>query len=374
MVINPFASRARYEALRRHGDRLLRELLNPENGFGGHLTLITGPIGRGKTSILLAFAKAFAKKGFIVLARGREAFEFYRLPKWKDLVELWAPADHSIKFREYNGGERLLNLPVNRYDDIDDLLEKVKKRPGKIHVVFYSKKINESWLKERESEKLIQEQAKSCRETIFWAEFFDKAIKKLAGRRTVIAIDEAHELWPSGSSGLLWHQINFTKSRIADFRRFKLNLVMTTHVHNDIDWRVIQKLDYAVYLRGAKVLGRAVKQRFTYKLDDKHCYIEDPAEYGLIPLKKLKETRTILVTWKYEGHMLKERELKERTEKHLKAIYEVAEENDGLFQRRFVKERLGRDFNKDAYLAAVKCLKKKGNVKEVGRGVYWLST
>ena len=368
MKKNPFRSQAKLLKVQKHGEKLIQELLHPENGFGGHLTLITGPIGSGKTSLVLALAKAFSDSGFTVVFRGREAFEIYRLPNWEEKTLIFVPKNHKIKFIEHDHITRDLNISYEEYENIDDLLQKIK--PGKINLVFYAKELNKRWFKNHFLGEDPKEATKYM-ETIWWLEFFDKIIKKLASRKIVIIIDEAHELFPSSTTGLLWRLLEFAKSKIADFRKYKKNLILATHDPSDLDWRINRKFDYAIYLRGAKTLKRIVWQKYTYKLDDNAAFIEGPTEFGIIHFKKLPEKRIILAQWRKTKPKAN---WKEREEKHLEAIQEVAAENDGLFKRQLVKEKMGREFNRDAYLSVVQKLKEEGKVKVMNRGVYWLIT
>jgi len=368
MKKNPFRSQARLIRVEEHGKKLIRELLHPDNGFGGHLTLITGPIGSGKTSLILALARAFADSGFTVVFRGREAFEIYRLPKWREKTLIFVPKNHKIRFIEHDHTTKELNIPYEEYENIGDLLQKIK--PGKINLVFHAKEINEKWFKPHFLGEDVKE-AKKYIETIWWLEFFDKLIKKLASRKVVVIIDEAHELFPSSTTGLLWRLLEFAKSKIADFRKYKKNLILATHDPSDLDWRINRKFDYAIYLRGAKTLKRLVWQRYTYKLDDDGAFIEGPSEFGIIHFKKLPEKRIIIAQWKRTKTRAN---WEEREEKHLKAIKEVAIENNGLFKRELVREKLGSEFHKLVYDQTIRELVNNGKARSVGRGVYWLNT
>ncbi|RLF86702.1 hypothetical protein DRN41_01885, partial [Thermococci archaeon] len=239
-----------------------------------------------------------------------------------------------------------------------------------INLIFYAKELNEQWFKVHFLGEDVKEATKYI-ETIWWLEFFDKLIKKLASRKIVIMIDEAHELFPGSNSGLLWRLLEFAKSKIADFRKYKKNLILATHDPSDLDWRINRKFDYAIYLRGAKTLKRIVWQRYTYKLDDDAAFIEGPSEFGIIHFKKLPEKRIILAQWR---RTKPKADWNEREEKHLKAIQEVAAENDGLFKRQLVKEKMGREFHKLVYQQVVRKLIEEEKVKVMNRGVYWLIT
>lgn len=365
MVMNPFTTKARLESLKNHGKKLLRDLLRPEDGFGGHLTLISGPIGTGKTSLLLTLAKKFADAGYYVIYRGREAFELYRLPGWEKRTEVYVPKNHVIHFIEHNERSKELKISTIEYSDMNELLANVQ--PGKINVIFSCQKPNERWLRQHVNSELINESL-AYRETAFWVELFDCVIKQLAGKKVVIMIDEGHELFPAGNTGLLWHLIDIGKRKIADFRKYKLNLIMSTHDPSDLDWRINRKFDFAIYLRGSRTLRRLVRQKYTYRLDGNAAFIEGPAEFGLIKFKKLKETRVIIATWRPTKPRA---DWENRKEIHLKTIYEVAKENDGLFRRMLVKEKLGDEFNKLSYNAVLRELKEKGLAEEVKRGIYW---
>lgn len=364
--LNPFSGGAKFEAMQKHGETLLKRLLTPEDGFGGHLTLVIGAIGRGKTSILLTLAKAFAKKGFIVVYRGRVAFELYRLPRYKKYIKILMPAKHWYKFTKHEEGRKKeIRYEVTTYENLQDLMHKLER--GKINVIYASKRIDETWIRQNIPRKM-RDEAKEYWDSVFWTELFEVAIKELAGKRIVFIIDEIHELWPGGASGALWHITERAKHRIADFRKFRFNLVAATHDPADLDWRLVKKFDYAIYVRGARVLRRILKQSAVNKLQDGWALIEDPAEWGIFPFQRLSEKVPITVEW-VPSRKLSEKEWGERVGLHRKAIIEVASEK-GYFARQHVKEKLGELFSRDAYYYVLNELKKGGAVTQVKRGVY----
>jgi len=284
--LNPFESRAGEEKLLGHGNELLDGFLNP-SAFGAHSALIFGPIGSGKTSLILSLAELFRGRGWYVLYRGREIFEIPRVPEWEKRTEIFIPKGYKMRLKiQGKGHKKYREIKAREYKNPAELVKLLHR--DKITVVYADPKVEvPDWLKAYEGTDVIP------REAIFWYEVFKEVIRKLGGRRTAIFVDEAHELWGSGSSGAYWHLIEQTKNKIADFRKARATLVATTHSAADLDWRIISKTDYRFYLPGSRPLrGSLIKPKFTILLSKGRAFIEY-SKFGVVKFKLLPDNGEI---------------------------------------------------------------------------------
>jgi len=284
--LNPFESRAGEEKLLGHGNELLDGFLNP-SAFGAHSALIFGPIGSGKTSLMLALAELFRKRGWYVIVRGREILEVSRLPKWRERTEIIIPEGYKLSVRVQGVGKKKYpKIGVKEYKSLAELVKLLHRK--KLSVVYPDPGLEiPEWLKSYEGVDVIPKEA------IFWYEIFKEVIRKLGGKKTAIFIDESHELWSSGSFGAYWHLIEKTKNKIADFRKARVTLVATTHASSDIDWRIISKTDYRFYLPGSRPLrGSLIKPKFTILLTKGRAFIEY-SKFGVVKFRLLPDNGEI---------------------------------------------------------------------------------
>ncbi len=92
---------------------------------------------------------------------------------------------------------------------------------------------------------------------VWWFEFLETLIRiKYRDEFFLINLDEAHQLFPSGARGDLWHLIGWFSETMISFRKNNVSMNLGTQDTNDVDYRVTDRLSYYVWLRGSRPKSR----------------------------------------------------------------------------------------------------------------------
>jgi len=201
----------------------------------------TGIPGVGKTAVILTFCedtmlnhphqKCFWRNPY------NAPFQFTKLGpgQWEILVE----EDSGITFHDRDNKNAQIELEHKTFKDFDDLYEKAT--PGKCTAVFFKDQMD-------------------------WIDFM--GYLNGVGEWTHVFLDEYGELFPFGSSGLLYKRIQLASDILKEVRKCRTNVYATTQVTSDVDYRVRNKLMVLVYMYGAKPMSRSkVSQRAIDNLD-----------------------------------------------------------------------------------------------------------
>jgi hypothetical protein len=65
-------------------------------------------------------------------------------------------------------------------------------------------------------------------------------------------LDEAHKYFPLSPPGALWHLVAFAADEMADSRRANLSLFAFAHSVKSLDWRIIPRFGYFVWMGGSR--------------------------------------------------------------------------------------------------------------------------
>lgn len=190
----------------------------------------TGIPGVGKTAVILAFLedtllnhpdqKCFWRNPY------NAPFQFTKLKKaqWEIMVE----KDSGITFHDRDLRNKEIFLPIDTFDDFDDLYEKAT--PGKCNVIFF------------------KDQTK-------WVDFLQYL--NSVGEWKHVFLDEYGELFPANPSGPLWKIMQKASDVLKEVRKCRTNVYATTQVTSDVDFRIRNKLMVLVYMFGAKPMARS---------------------------------------------------------------------------------------------------------------------
>lgn len=305
--------------------------------FGGISSLISGPMGCGKTTFLLQLAgsvghvgRGMRKEDFTtqnalypetIIWRGRK-FDY-----WNSLVD-W---NFSRSYPEFNihrktvvhikEGDELRfveQTPAKSEFEFDDDLAQVKfykssedlfknLEPRGVNVVYepnnyyldpdvvesLTKRTLEDLRKARK--KQLIKNGKSVKSLnkevlapspIFWFEFIEKIITmKKQEEFYSIFIDEAHGVIPEKVPGEHWHLIAWLVGTLVDLRRNNVSLFLATHDAQDIDYRVRGKILYWAWMPGANIYPKysIFVPTITGKLNKGEFLVESvsPRNYGM---------------------------------------------------------------------------------------------
>jgi DNA polymerase III delta prime subunit len=247
---------------------LARRLLR-DTSQGGWCSLTVGPPGCGKTSHLLYEADLFMKEHpeEIVFFRDSvsSAVQFNRIGNnWKVFVEQGC----NIRFRNLTDGGSL-NIKYQMFNDFNQLINQDTgigwAKPKYLNVIYF--KDDSSWI----------DFMCHLRNTIGWQDVF---------------IDEIEDIIPLNPSKREGENKNIRNEKNIKFaneakqiRKGLVNLCCDTQAEDEIDWRFKRKLNFYVYLRGARVSPKSkVWQNWVNKLNLGECIID--CEYRMYGMSK----------------------------------------------------------------------------------------
>jgi hypothetical protein len=206
----------------------------------------------------------------------------------KDL-HLWVhERDKDIIFYSYNHKRQEITVqnlpPPIYYRDAEDILRRLKW--GAINVVLepqtYSlsptliqrlreKKMDISDEEERDQEwqkdqrKKTGHRKKTHRATqtsyekrevspsYFWFDLIHVAKRMNKYRHIMISIDEIDDVFEARSEGDVWKLIEMLANDWKDLRKSNISTNLSTHETDFIDWRILKRIDYFVWMAGASV-------------------------------------------------------------------------------------------------------------------------
>lgn len=231
---------------------LLQRWLVHELDQGGTLTQLSGIQGCGKTTAELHAAYAALLLGETVIWRGRpvDSWPFFPGPVkvWSDrpLTFYRAPLDGG-DLEEWTGP----NAPrVHLYDGPADIVRRAE--PGVLNVVF-AREEAAIW---PDPSPDAPDDAPSLR---FWDAVVCHLAEKLETRWHYLIIDEAHEIWwdrPQKDDGAYARQTR-VRDALADFRKTYNSLLIASHASDEIDYRILAKIQFQLYGRGARPISKS---------------------------------------------------------------------------------------------------------------------
>jgi len=224
---------------------ILDRLHEQNDDIGAIFLEATGIPGSAKTAVMLTFLedtllnhpnqKCFFRNAY------RAPFQFCKLEpnQWEILVEKNPGFSEDITFHDRDSRNEIIDIPHKIFNNFDDLYDKAT--PGKCTAVFFYDQVK--WI----------DFLSYCNEVGEWVHLF---------------LDEYGELFPFGSSGLLYRKIQEASDVLKEIRKCRTNVYATTQVTSDVDYRVRNKLMCLVYMYGAKPVARSkVSQHAIDRLD-----------------------------------------------------------------------------------------------------------
>lgn len=244
------------------GRKILKQLLSQDSDYGGAFCYITGAMGGGKTSAMASWMI------YTLMHHAHQKVFFsetYDAPLQsfkvgKDYCNFFVQKNSGIVFRDVNNRLKEVDLGQIYFTDFDDLWEKAER--GKINTVFFSQRTK-------------------------WMEFIASLRHK--GEWIHIFIDEIGEVIPSNTSGKMHKRIGQFANFSKDFRKCRMKVIANTQSIRDMDWRMLDKFMYRVFLPGAmadkkhsRVIQRAIDNLEGNEEHGNDAYIDRMGKFGLI--------------------------------------------------------------------------------------------
>jgi len=264
------------------GEKLLTYLLGQEEDYGGAFAYITGAQGGGKTSAMF-FIIEYTLKMF----PQQKLFlsETYDAPlqcfKAKDLdkIHFFAKQGSDVVFRDRNKHLARVDLKTTYFVDFDDLW--IKAKPGNINVVFFGDRTE-------------------------WMGFVEHL--RHVGEWCHIFFDEIGEVIPSNTSGALHKKIGQFSMFSKDIRKCKMKVIANTQSIRDMDWRILDKFMYRVFLPGAmadrkhsRVIQRAIDNLKGSERHGNDAYIDRFGTFGIVTFTDIFKPKP---KYSIEAHIL----------------------------------------------------------------------
>jgi hypothetical protein len=245
------------------GEKLVRKLLEESIDFGGAFAYITGAQGGGKTSATFAFITYTLKKYPLQKVFLSETYDA-PLQCFKLGIEncnFLVKEDSNVIFRDVNNGlKEAKGIKVTYFKDFDDLYKKAVR--GKCNVVFFG-------------------------DRTIWMEFL--AYLRHTGEWSHVFIDEIGEVIPSNTSGKLHKRIGQFALFSKDIRKCRMKVISNTQSVRDMDWRILDKFMYRIFLPGAmadirhsRIVQRAIDNLEGSEEQGNHAFIDKSGKFGLI--------------------------------------------------------------------------------------------
>lgn len=302
------AKRSYYEGRRLIGEIILHR--PTPKGEGGTTASVYGSKGSGKTTLLLTIAQKVAYididtgklKKETVIWRGRELDYWLYLPTKQTTLFIHKNDENSIKFVLDTGDPIDLAVmpPIIYYTSCKDLYSKLKRHEYNVVYEPMTYQLTDS------VKKLVRARGSSRKDlfenvdippVIFWFEMFDWLIHKKEPEPLTIIFDEADELLPVTPAGARWYLNLWAKERIKDFRRRNISLLLATHGYQDIDGRILVKIQYKVYMKGCTTPSVSLIDRHAPILLDKGIYYIEKDAWGMSEFDKLRDRPIVITSW-----------------------------------------------------------------------------
>jgi hypothetical protein len=125
----------------------------------------------------------------------------------------------------------------------------------------------------------------------FWFELIHVAKDKNDLRHITFVIDEVDDIFEARSEGDVWKLIDILASDWKDLRKVNISTHLTTHQTDFVDWRIMKRADYIIWMLGAEIkpsFSMIKKQNIVSDLPMGMFLIEKrKIEFGVCPFNKI---------------------------------------------------------------------------------------
>ena len=206
-------------------ERLLKRIHIHDYNSGGILSLVTGGMGSGKTSVMLSFADYTLKHHPDEKLFWSNTY-FAPIQSLRIGIEkhhIMVKEDSNVTFHDRAQRLKEIKPNVTRFSDFNDLYDKAI--PGKLNCVFFGQRNT-------------------------WMDFVHYL--RGVGEWAHVYIDELSELCPAFTSGDLFKQIGRFSVDLKEIRKCMVTVHTNTQALPDVDHRIRTKIMLRIFLPGAK--------------------------------------------------------------------------------------------------------------------------
>jgi hypothetical protein len=91
----------------------------------------------------------------------------------------------------------------------------------------------------------------------FWFDMIHIAKSRNKDRHILFSLDEVDDIFEARSEGDVWKLIEMLANDWKDLRKHNISTNMSTHEIDFIDWRILPRIDYIVWMTGARLHARS---------------------------------------------------------------------------------------------------------------------
>ena len=214
------------------GQEILDEFLYPRSPPGGRLAILYGPMGSGKSTFMNGIESFALSQNEIVIHRGKQVDNWHVV---STKPHVWIPQLTSFQFQKQLKSGELINFDSSHFD--------VQEYDGPIDL---SRKISSGY------NVVIEGNLEPVWSQIFWLLFvYGWNTLRKSYHFSLLSIDEIADLFDSDPGD---EESRIAKSflrYLRDFRKNNINFLTSSHYAGDIFYKIRQKVDFYIYLRGA---------------------------------------------------------------------------------------------------------------------------
>lgn len=221
--------------------QILAEKTKRDIEKGGISSIVISPPGEGKTNQLIHDAKQIFKQCPTEIVFWRDNPKSVAQYNKKGIPwEIFVRDDCDVSFRNLTDGGNI-NIPYTKFNDFNDLIDKDTGhglvKPQQLNVIYFPDEY--IWID------LIEH----IRHTIKWQSIFIDEIEDL------IPLNPPKR--PGEERNIRYEKNLFFAENFKELRKGWVNFFANTQDLADIESRVRRKLNYIIYLRGARVEDRS---------------------------------------------------------------------------------------------------------------------
>lgn len=223
------------------GGRILKKILTHNYSSGGKYYEVTGSPGSGKTSVMLSLLKYnlihYPEEKCFFSSVYNVPLQFLKLPEhyWNFMVQ----NESNVIFQDRARKLQQVFPSVTYFDGFRDLYNKAL--PGKCNAVFFGDRRK-------------------------WMDFIKWLLD--VGEWNSVYLDEFSEICPSNVGGESYRRQQDFAFTMKEVRKCMLTVGTNTQSVTDCDWRIRTKLQYLIYMPGARPMkGSLVKKQAIAKLE-----------------------------------------------------------------------------------------------------------
>jgi hypothetical protein len=136
--------------------------------------------------------------------------------------------------------------------DVDDRTEEIKK-DKKREADNRKKGIAEPRTKNKTKAILTEYERREVNPAYFWFDLIHTAMESNRLRHLTICIDEWDDIAEARSEGDVWKLIDILASDWKTLRKANISTHLSTHQTDYVDWRILKRIDYFIWMKGAQV-------------------------------------------------------------------------------------------------------------------------